>query len=146
MIGKLVALLISPLGNGLLVGGAGSALLLLLREARLPLCPYPDLGSSADRVWHAARLFRAEMGSRILLSSGEVATGDGSEAGAMRIFLVDLGVPVRSVMLELAIGGFLSLLGFRLSPCRPISRLLICFSRYCVPCLMLPPSRGVQRQ
>lgn len=60
----------------------------------------PDLNSSADRVWHAARLFRAGKATRIILAGGEVSTGNGSEAEAMRLFLLDLGLPDAAIVLE----------------------------------------------
>jgi len=66
----------------------------------MPLRKYPDLGSSADRVWHAARLFRAGKCDRICLSGGAVVAGEESEAEAMRGFLLDLGVPDSAIMLE----------------------------------------------
>lgn len=67
---------------------------------RPPARPYPDLGAAADRVWYAARLFHAGKAGRILLSGGVVRGGDGSEAEAMRSFLLDLGVPAAAIDLE----------------------------------------------
>ena len=67
---------------------------------RPPARPYPDLGAAADRVWYAARLFHAGKAGRILLSGGVARGGDGSEAEAMRTFLLDLGVPAAAVVLE----------------------------------------------
>ncbi|MEA3643378.1 MAG: YdcF family protein, partial [Lamprobacter sp.] len=58
------------------------------------------LVTAADRVWHAARLFHAGKFQQLLLSGGQVPTGDGSEAKAMRRFLLDLGVPDRAIRLE----------------------------------------------
>src|SRR5690606_3989740 len=55
---------------------------------------------SADRVWHAARLYHAGKAQRLLLSGGTVRTGDGSEAEAMRRLLLDLGVPDEALGLE----------------------------------------------
>lgn len=65
-----------------------------------PERPDPDLGASADRVWHAARLYHAGKARHLLLSGGTVRTGDGSEAEAMRQFLLDLGVPGSAIWLE----------------------------------------------
>ena len=65
-----------------------------------PQRPNPDLGRSADGVWHAARIYQAGMAKRIVLSGGIVPTGKDSEAEAMRKFLVDLGVPAGVVTLE----------------------------------------------
>lgn len=67
---------------------------------RPPERPYPDLGASADRAWHAARLYHAGKAQHLLLSGGRVRTGDGSEAEAMRQFLLDLGVPGSAIWLE----------------------------------------------
>jgi len=60
-----------------------------------------DLSSAADRVWHAARLYKAGKAPLILLSGGsdpEVSTM--SEAQAMQVFLRDLGVPDQAILLE----------------------------------------------
>lgn len=67
---------------------------------RPPQRPDPDLGASADRVWHAARLYHAGKAQQLLLSGGSVRTGDGSEAEAMRRVLHDLGVPDAAIRLE----------------------------------------------
>lgn len=59
------------------------------------------LTAAADRLWHAARLYRAGKAPLILVSGGadpEVSTG--SEARAMRSFLTDLGVPGWAIVLE----------------------------------------------
>ncbi len=69
---------------------------------RPPLRPHPDLGASADRMWHAARLYRAGKAPALVLSGGTVRTGDGSEAEAMREFLLDLGVPAAALHIEAA--------------------------------------------
>jgi uncharacterized SAM-binding protein YcdF (DUF218 family) len=67
---------------------------------RPPRRVYPDLTGSADRLWHAARLYRAGKAPRLLLAGGTVDTGDGSEAAAMRLFLRDMGVPDSVMVLE----------------------------------------------
>ena len=67
---------------------------------RPPLRYSPDLGAASDRVWYAARLYRAGKARRVVLSGGVVPTGDGSEAEAMRRFLCDLGVPEQAIVLE----------------------------------------------
>lgn len=67
---------------------------------RAPLRPYADLNASADRVWHAARLFHAGKAEKLLLSGGVVRTGDDSEAASMAAFLRDLGVPPSALLLE----------------------------------------------
>lgn len=71
-----------------------------VRGAHPPQRPNPDLVNSADRVWHAARLYHAGKGRKIILCGGVVKAGEGSEAEAMRIFLGDLGVPVSAMVLE----------------------------------------------
>jgi len=68
--------------------------------ARPPQRPDPDLGSAADRLWHAARLYRAGLAAHLLLCGGHVRTGDGSEAQAMRRVLLDLGVPDEAIWVE----------------------------------------------
>ena len=65
-----------------------------------PERPDPDLNASADRLWHAARLYHAGKARALLLTGGTVRTGDGSEAVAMRRFLLDLGVPDKDIWLE----------------------------------------------
>jgi uncharacterized SAM-binding protein YcdF (DUF218 family) len=60
-----------------------------------------DLGSAADRVWHAARLYHAGKAPLIVLSGGsDPAVGEMSEAEAMQLFLRDLGVPDSAMLLE----------------------------------------------
>lgn len=62
---------------------------------------FVDLGSGADRVWHAARLYKADKAPLVLLSGGsDPAYSVMSEAKAMQLFLRDLGVPDRAVLLE----------------------------------------------
>ena len=68
--------------------------------ARLPLRTWPDLNSAADRMWHGARLYHAGKAAHVLLSGGTVRTGDGSEAQAMKTFMLDLGVPESALWLE----------------------------------------------
>ena len=82
---------------------AAQALVVLggsIRGARLPRRPYPDLGASADRLWHAARLYRAAKAPLLVLSGGTVHEGEAPEAEAMRQFLVELGVPAAAMVLE----------------------------------------------
>jgi uncharacterized SAM-binding protein YcdF (DUF218 family) len=68
--------------------------------ARPPSRPDPDLTDSSDRVWYAARLYKQNIAPRIILSGGGWDTGPGSEAVAMRAFLLDLGVPSDRIVLE----------------------------------------------
>jgi uncharacterized SAM-binding protein YcdF (DUF218 family) len=67
-----------------------------------PDWPYPDLGQGADRVWHAARIYRAGKAPRVILSGGRLPWlgARASEAVAMRQFLTDLGVPPDAVWIE----------------------------------------------
>jgi uncharacterized SAM-binding protein YcdF (DUF218 family) len=84
---------------------AADAIVLLgggISGALQPARPYPDLGSAADRVWHAARLYHAKKAPRIVVLGGPGAlpsyTGDG--ASAMAALLADLGVPKGALVLE----------------------------------------------
>jgi uncharacterized SAM-binding protein YcdF (DUF218 family) len=71
-----------------------------VRPARPPARPDADLSESADRVWHAARLFKMNVAPRVILSGGLDEEGVLSEAAAMRMLLVDLGVPTDRIVLE----------------------------------------------
>ena len=63
---------------------------------------YPDLTDSADRIWHAARLYHAGKAPLIIISSGNVSGGlkRPSRARAMWMLLDALGVPDDAVVLE----------------------------------------------
>lgn len=62
---------------------------------------YPDLGASADRVWHAARLYHAGKVPLLILAGGSDARFSRmSEAEAMQRFLLDMGVPASAMLLE----------------------------------------------
>jgi uncharacterized SAM-binding protein YcdF (DUF218 family) len=64
---------------------------------------YPDLNENADRIWETARLYRRGLAKRIIVSGGSFADHGGAqglESDAMRIFLVDLGVPVEAIQDE----------------------------------------------
>jgi len=69
-----------------------------IAPARPPHVPEPHLTDSADRIWHAARLYHRGLAPRIIVSGGGRA--EMSEAVAMRIFLTDLGVPLEAIALE----------------------------------------------
>jgi uncharacterized SAM-binding protein YcdF (DUF218 family) len=62
----------------------------------------PDLGKAADRVLHAARLYRAGKVRRIIVSGGFIPWRGVpiSEASMMRDLLVEWGVPSRVIILE----------------------------------------------
>jgi uncharacterized SAM-binding protein YcdF (DUF218 family) len=64
----------------------------------------PDLASSADRLWHAARLYHAGRAPLIVASGGNLPwlNASMSEAEAMRAVLVAFGVPASAVQMETA--------------------------------------------
>ncbi len=82
--------------------------ILLLGGATLPASPpdrpHPDLLGSADRIWHAARLFHNGVAPQIILSGGKRPGLEGrqvqSEAEGMAQLLRDLGVPQTAMILE----------------------------------------------
>ena len=63
---------------------------------------YPDLSDSADRIWHAARLYHAGKAPLIIASSGNVSGNlkRPSRARAMRMLLDALGVPDDAIVIE----------------------------------------------
>jgi uncharacterized SAM-binding protein YcdF (DUF218 family) len=82
---------------------AAPAIVVLGGAVEPPLAPwrvYPDLKAASDRVWHAARLYRAGKAPLLVLSGGTMYQGEMPEAEAMRQFLVDLGVPASALLLE----------------------------------------------
>lgn len=86
----------APKADAILVlGGA-------LAGASPPLRPSFDLGSAADRVWHAAALFRAGKARWVLVSGGNQpdTVGLQVEAEAIRTMLLTLGVPGSAIRLE----------------------------------------------
>ncbi len=84
-----------PAADAIVVLGGGI-------EGVAPPRRYPNLNAAADRVWHAARLYRAGKAKLVVASGGRLpwASGEDAEAVAMRQFLSDLGVPVSAVLLE----------------------------------------------
>ena len=64
-------------------------------NAATNLCPYPNLCAAADRVWHAARLYKAGKAPLI------VPSGTGADVCEVP-FLRDLGVPPRAIRAEAA--------------------------------------------
>ena len=63
---------------------------------------YPNLSSTADRIWHAARLYDTGKAPLIIVSAGNV-WGDrerSSEADATSMLLEALGVPADAVVLD----------------------------------------------
>lgn len=71
-------------------------------ESARPGWVYPNLGPAADRIWQAARLYRAGNVPRLILSGGSQDwLGERpTEAQAMRGLLTDLGVPESALVLE----------------------------------------------
>jgi uncharacterized SAM-binding protein YcdF (DUF218 family) len=71
-----------------------------------PELPDPDLEASADRIWHAARLYHRGVAAKIIVSGGNILGQYGgvptaaTEAGAMAQFLTDLGVPPSAIVSE----------------------------------------------
>ncbi|SDW04657.1 YdcF family protein [Thiocapsa roseopersicina] len=63
--------------------------------------PFPTLTDSSDRLWQAARLYRAGRAPMLVLSGGsDTAVALTSEAQAMQVFLSDMGVPPDVMLLE----------------------------------------------
>ncbi len=85
-----------PPADAIIVLGGG------MSGALSPWRPYPDMGSAADRVWHAARLFHAGKAPRVVLigGAGPFPTATGDEATAMAALLADLGVPAAALVLK----------------------------------------------
>lgn len=85
-----------PKADAIIVLGGG------MEAASPPLREFADLGPAADRVWHAARLYRAGKAPFILTSGGNGDWGPpiASEAAAMAEFLADMGVPADAIVVE----------------------------------------------
>lgn len=64
--------------------------------------PYPSASGPVDRYWHAARLYHAGRGQRILLSGGRdpQRPANPTEAQSGATFLADLGVPKEHLLLD----------------------------------------------
>ena len=76
-----------------------------ISPAAPPYIPEPDLTDAGDRIWQGARLFHRGVAPRIIVSGGNPRAEAGgapvmSEAEAMRIFLLDLGVPSEAILIE----------------------------------------------
>ena len=85
-----------PSADAIVVLGGG------VRSALPARFAYPDLLPAADRVWHAARIFRAGKAPRVLVSGGNLPwLGERQpEADAIRELLIELGVTPDAIMLE----------------------------------------------
>jgi uncharacterized SAM-binding protein YcdF (DUF218 family) len=72
-----------------------------IEAAHPPQLPDPHLNDGADRVWQAARLWKRGVAPRIIVSGGSFLAQHGgpptTEADAMRVFLIDLGVPADAI-------------------------------------------------
>ena len=79
----------------LVLGGA-------LLAAQPPALPQINLGSAADRVWHAGALYRAGKARWVLLSAGNQPGFEQvqSEAEGMREILLAMGVPDSAMRME----------------------------------------------
>lgn len=66
-----------------------------------PEMPDPHLNDGADRIWQASRLWKRGVAPRIIVSGGSFLAQHGgpptTEAEAMRVFLIDLGVPADAI-------------------------------------------------
>lgn len=75
-----------------------------IAAAHPPEQPLPDLTDNADRIWQAARLWRRGVAPRIIVTGGSFLAEHGgpatTEAEAMRVFLLDLGVPADAITNE----------------------------------------------
>ncbi|WP_422001823.1 YdcF family protein [Reyranella sp.] len=68
-----------------------------------PELPDPSLTDSADRVWHAARLYHRGLAPEVIVTGGSLLPPGSpatTEAEAMRRFLIDLGVPATAIVAE----------------------------------------------
>lgn len=83
---------------------SADAIVMLGGALKAPQPPriYPDLNDAADRVWYAARLYRAGKAPLIIASGGTLPWRhpDDREAPVMQTLLSDWGVPPDSVLLE----------------------------------------------
>jgi uncharacterized SAM-binding protein YcdF (DUF218 family) len=75
-----------------------------MQPAMPPYLDFPALNPSADRIWLAARLYHAHVAPRIVVTGGSFRAKEGepatTEADAMRVFLVALGVPSEAIVSE----------------------------------------------
>jgi uncharacterized SAM-binding protein YcdF (DUF218 family) len=72
-----------------------------LTPAAPPILAEPDLDEAADHIWYAAKLYRRGIAPRVIVSGGSLLAASGAattEAEAMRLFLVDLGVPSEAIV------------------------------------------------
>lgn len=62
----------------------------------------PDLNDSGDRLWMGARLYKSGISKRMVLSGGlfEVDNRLEPEAQGMAVFMMDMGVPEKALLVE----------------------------------------------
>lgn len=61
---------------------------------------YPDLSHGGDRLWYGARLYRANVAPRVIVTGGSPPGRSAPTAPAMKTLLVDWGVPPDSILVE----------------------------------------------
>jgi uncharacterized SAM-binding protein YcdF (DUF218 family) len=73
-----------------------------VEPARPPERPDPNLDAAVDRVWYAARLYRAGKAPCVLVSSGNVPWRGAAqpESAVMAELLQELGVPAGAILQE----------------------------------------------
>jgi len=75
-----------------------------IAPAAPPHTTEPELTEGSDRIWQAARLYRAGAAPKVIVSGGSFIERQGgpatTEAEAMRRFLLDLGVPSEAIVSE----------------------------------------------
>jgi len=75
-----------------------------IAPAAPPHTTEPELTDASDRIWQAARMFKAGTAPKIIVSGGSFVEQQGgpatTEAEAMRRFLLDLGVPGDAIVSE----------------------------------------------
>ncbi len=74
----------------------------LVEAAAPPRRPEMNLGAAVDRIWYAARLYRAGKAPRILVSGGKLpwSGGEQPESSVMAELLQELGVPAAAILQE----------------------------------------------
>lgn len=71
-----------------------------IQPAIPPTRPEPHLVEGADRIWFAARLFHRGVAPLIIVSGRGYGGPASTEAGAMRLLLLDFGVPSDAIILD----------------------------------------------
>jgi uncharacterized SAM-binding protein YcdF (DUF218 family) len=93
----------------LILSGKKYAAIILLgggvTPANPPNRPRPNLGSGANRAWHAVRLYRQGLAPKIIITGGrppslETRENIQTEAQAIKMLLIDFGIPDKVIFLE----------------------------------------------